>query len=67
MQHRDMQAKDDRIRVLEGHRDQWRRIAFRLSDALEKYDEAAARAIFESADLLRQGTDTKGERHGSTE
>lgn len=51
-------TKDARIKALEGNRDQWRRIAFRLSDALEKYDEAAARAIFEAADVL-QPTDTE--------
>lgn len=44
-----------RIKQVERHRDQWRRIAWRLEEELRKHDEAAARAIFESADSLQTG------------
>lgn len=54
---------EERVKVLEGHRNQWRRIAFRLEEELRKHDRAACDAVFESADveaLERQGTEGDG-------
>ena len=50
----------ERIKVLEGHREQWRRIAFRLYDELEKHDKETADAVFENAPMATSGT--AGER-----
>lgn len=40
-------AKDTRIAQLEGHRNQWRRVAFRLYEELRKYEPEKADAIIE--------------------
>jgi hypothetical protein len=45
----------DRIKVLEGHRNQWRRIAFRLFDELRKHDVLAAEEIFASPEPSPEG------------
>ena len=39
-----------RSKVLEGHRNQWRKIAFALYDELKKHDKPAADAVFENYD-----------------
>lgn len=43
-------ALRDRVKVLEGHRDQWRKLAFTLYDELKKHDQAAGDAVFENYD-----------------
>lgn len=38
----------ERVRVLEGHRNSWRRIAWRLEEELRKHDPDMAKAIIEN-------------------
>lgn len=42
----------ERIAKLDGHRNQWRRIAFRLEEELRKHDKEAGDAIFENWDRI---------------
>lgn len=37
-----------RVKVLEGHRDQWRKLAFALYDVARKHDKVKADAVFEN-------------------
>ena len=49
----------ERITTLDGHRNQWRRIAFRLEEELRKHDKAAGDAIFENARPVHMTADER--------
>jgi hypothetical protein len=55
----------ERIKALEGHRNQWRRIAWRLHEELRKHDAATADGIIDDdgmpSDTTSVTPDTKGE------